>query len=125
MPGAIPHIIAGFTLFIVGKFYYNDYLSEKNEIARNITLFLTCLFFSTIIDFVLIIYYLTKILPFDTMWPIHYLVHIIFLLFGILFFVINNTIFNLKIKPLINMAMICIFVHLIMDFFIPEYGIFI
>jgi len=58
MPGAIPHLIAGFALFIIGRYYYKNFFNENNKSIKLSLLLFASLLFSISIDFLLILYYL-------------------------------------------------------------------
>ena len=123
MPGALPHIFAGSIMYFIGRYYYKFFFESADKSKERIILFVSCLFFSTIPDFVLAFYYTTHTFPFDLMWPLHSLVHMILLFFAfflLLFLTVNN---KIKKKPIWIIGMWCIILHVIMDFFIPDSGI--
>ena len=122
MPGAIPHLIAGSTMFIIGRYYYRSYFDGDNKFKEKILLAVVCLSFSILPDFFLLIYYTTHILPFFTFLPFHDFLHIIFSPIAILVLLILKFKVNAKREPILIMGIWCIIIHIIIDLFIPEHG---
>jgi len=122
MPGAIPHLIAGSAMFIIGRYYYRSYFDGDNKFKEKILLAVVCLSFSILPDFFLLIYYTTHILPFFTFLPFHDFLHIIFSPIAILVLLILKFKVNAKREPIWIMGIWCIIIHLIIDLFIPEHG---
>lgn len=125
MPGALPHLLAGCSIYIIGRYYYKNYFGGDNKTKERILLALTCLFCSFIVDFVLIFYYITHFYSFDYLCPIHSFVHFLFLIFAIISLFILIVIENIKRKPILIMGMWAIILHVTMDIFIPDTGIWI
>jgi len=123
MPGELVHITAGFAMFIIGRFYFKSYFNGDDKIKERYFLVIACLFFSCIPDFVLIIYYTTNILPYDTMWPYQTLLHIIFVPIAIVVLLTLKYLVNVKRKPIWIMGMWCILLHISMDLFVPDSSI--
>ena len=122
MPGAIPHLIAGSAMFIIGRYYYRSYFDGDNKFKEKILLAIICLSFSILPDFFLLIYYTTHILPFCTFLPFHDFLHIIFSPLAILILLILKFKANTKREPIWIIGIWCIIIHLIMDLFILEHG---
>jgi len=125
MPGAIPHLIAGISMFIIGRYYFKNYFDKGDKSKKLFLLAGVCISFSFMPDFVLIIYYITNILPFDTMCPYHTLVHLLFIPIAIVFLFSLAYLVELKRKPIWIMGMWSILLHVTMDFIIPDTSIWI
>ena len=125
LPGALPHLLAGCTMYFIGRYHYKEYFGGDSKTKERLLLAVTCLIFSFIADFVLIIYYLTYIYSFDILCPIHSFVHFLFLIFAIISLFILVLIVNIKRKPIWIMGMWTIILHVLMDFVIPDSGIWI
>jgi len=123
LPGALPHLFAGSLMYFIGRYYYRSFFEGDEKSKERIRLFASCLFFSVIPDFVLVFYYTTYFYSFDLMWPLHSLVHILLLFFALLLLFILTFKNNIKKKPFLTMGMCCIILHVTMDFFIPDSGI--
>ena len=124
MPGALPHLFAGCTLYLVGRLYYRNYYQEENITKERFLLFISCLFFTFIVDIVLIFHYLTNLFDIEVMWCLHSLVHNIFFFAAIVSLFIFSLSTKIKRKPIWIMGMWAIILHVIMDFFLPDTGIF-
>jgi len=125
MPGALPHITAGFVMFIIGKYYFKSYFNEDNKFKKLILLAFVCILFSSITDIFLIAHYSTHILPYCTMLPYHNLLHLIFFAIAISVILILKYLGDIKQKPILFMGMLCILLHIVMDLLIPDTGIWI
>jgi len=123
MPGELVHLVAGSAMFIIGRYYFKSYFDGDDKTKERYFLALACLFFSCIPDFVLIIYYTTHILPFDTMWPYQTLVNILFVPIAIVALLTLKYLVNIKRKPIWIMGMWCILLHITMDLFVPDSSI--
>jgi hypothetical protein len=124
MPGFLPHVLAGCTMFIIGRVYYNSYFKSNNKTSDIFLLVVICVSFSIIPDFFLGIYYTTHALPKSVFLTYHdfiskILIPISFIALLILYFI------NVKRKPLWIMGFWCIILHILMDLFIPGMGILI
>jgi len=125
LPGILLHLIAGTSLFLIGEYYFRYKYQKLIERCDHILLFGTCMVFSLIPDITLGLYYVFHISTFETLVVYHYLFQIIlipavFIGIFLLKFVIHPK------KTLIWMfGMFCILLHIVMDFFIPEYGVWI
>ena len=125
MPGFLPHFIAGCSLFIIGRFYYRNYFDGKEKFKERLLLLFVCISFSFIADFFLIIYYTTKILPFNTFLPYHDLVHLLIAPIAIILLLLIKFVIKLKREPIWTMGLIAIILHITMDYFIPDYGVWL
>ena len=124
MPGLLPHLIAGCTIFIIGKYYYRKYFYGDNKIKKLLFLAVVCLSFSFFPDFFLIIYYTTYILPKCQLIIYHNFIHIVFIPIAIVGLLVLY-ILNPKSKPIWIMGFWSIIFHLLMDYFIHTGGFFI
>jgi len=125
MPGAIPHLIAGFSMIGIGRYYFKSYFDDDYKSKKLKLLVFTCLLFSFIPDFVLIIYYTTYILPFNTMCSYHTLVHLFLVPITIVLLFAIKYKTEIKSKPIWIMGMWSILLHITMDFLIEDTGILI
>jgi len=125
MPGALLHLAAGTAMFGIGRFYFKSYFEGDNKTKESILLLVVCLFFSIIPDFFLIIYYTTYILPFEVLLTYHDVVLLISGPIAIVTLLILKYWVNIERKPLLIMGIWCILLHIIMDLFIPDTGIWI
>ncbi len=128
MPGAIPHITAAFTLFIIGRYYFKNYFTENNKYKKLLLLGFTCLLFSTIPDIFLIIYYITNTFSwtsFCAIVPYHNLMHIILFIIGFFGLIFIKFFTNIKSKPIWIMGMWALLLHITMDLLIPDTSIWI
>ena len=121
MPGAIPHLIAGSIMFIIGRYYFKSYFDKKDKIL----LAIVCLIFSCLPDSFLAIYYTTHILSFEELLQYHILAHIIFTPLAVVGLLILRYMMDVKRKPVWIMGLWCILLHIVMDMFIPEGGVLI
>ena len=120
MPGALVHLTTGFIMFFIGKYYFRNYFQGEKKTKEKILLLLTCIFFSSIADIVLIIYYTTYILPYCTLLPYHNLIHLFLFPITITTLFIITYIVETKRKPIWIMGMWCLLLHLLMDLIIPD-----
>ncbi len=122
MPGAIPHLFAGFVMFGVGLLVFNIYLKGRGR--EKLYLLLICLLFSCIPDFFLVLYYLFGLFSRDVLMPYHVLFHSVFtpvfLVILVLLFVVD-----VKRKPIWIMGCLCVLLHVGMDMVIHEGGLWI
>jgi hypothetical protein len=123
MPGVIFHLTAGSIMAFIGGFYFKNYFENNDKIKELILLISSCLFFSVLPDFVLIIYYLTHMSPFCTAIFYHNLIFLISAPLVILGFLILRYWINIKRKPILVMGLWCILLHIIMDLLIEESSI--
>jgi len=125
MPGFFPHLIAGFALFLSGRFIFRSYFEEKNKTKDSFILLIVCLVFTFIPDMFLIIYYVVHLLPFRTLVNYHIFTHLIIIPIAIVALIIINFLTDIKRKPIWTMGLISIIVHIIMDLFISDTSIWI
>ena len=72
MPGVLLHVMAGSTMFIIGRYYFKSYFDGDNKTRERLLLAVVCLSFSLLPDFFLGIYYMTHILPYEILLSYHY-----------------------------------------------------
>ena len=125
MPGVLPHIIVGFALFIIGRYYYENFFNENDKSIKLSLLLFAILLFSIITDFLLILYYLNLTNEFS--WsskydalPYHNFLHIILFIFALVGLIAIKYFSHIKNKPIWIMGMYAILVHITMDLFLPE-----
>jgi hypothetical protein len=58
MPGALIHLAAGATLYLIGRLAFKNYFTGEQKRKNNLLLLLICLVFSMVPDFFMGIYYL-------------------------------------------------------------------
>jgi hypothetical protein len=122
MPGAIPHLVAGGAMFIIGRLYYSSYFDGKEKFKERLLLAGVCLIFSLIPDFILAIYYTTNFSEFCTLLPIHNFVHLIFSPVAIIILIILKLKLNVKREPVWIIGLWCIIIHVVMDLIIQEHS---
>jgi hypothetical protein len=125
MPSVLPHVIAGCLMFIIGKYHFKSYFDGEDKTKERFLLLLVCLSFSFLPDFILIIYYGTRTSPYDIAFMIHSFVHFITFLMAIIIIIYLKYEINVKRRPIWIMGMFSIILHVLMDLFIPEYGLWI
>lgn len=126
MPGPIPHLIAGCTLFVIGRYYYRSYFDDNTN--DKLLLAIVCIIFSFIPDIFLIIYYssfipniflgidfTSNIFSKDMFKPYHNLSHLVLYPVAIAGLIIVRYVVNPKRKPIWIMGLWAIIVHLTMD----------
>lgn len=128
MAGLVIHLIAGSTLYLIGRYHFRTYFNADQRTTENLLLLGVCLIFSVLPDFFLAIYYTTHLLPFRILMSYQMFNHalLIPLAIGILILLIYKV--DIKRKPLWIMGIWALTLHLIMDFFTHffniDYGIF-
>lgn len=122
MPGLIPHLIAGISLYFMGIFYFRSYFKENNN---KILLAVVCITFSIIPDVFLGIYYTTNLLSFKTLLPYHVFTHIILTPIAIIIFTILLLRFDTKRKPIWIIGILALLLHIVMDLLMHETNLFI
>ena len=120
MPGAIPHLIIGSLMFIIGSYYFKSYFDGDNKIQKLFLVLVVCLSFSVLPDFFLIIYYTTYIFPIEVFLQYHNFVYLISGPIAIISLIILKYGINIRTKPIWIMGMWCIILHIIMDLFLPH-----
>lgn len=123
MPGVLPHLMAGIVLYFIGRIYFKDYF--KNKIRKRVFLVVVCLSFSLLPDVFLGIYYSTHVFSFGTLVFYHNLISFVF--FPIAFILLFLLIFwkSFSSRPVWIMGLFAVVVHVFMDLFIDEFGVFI
>ena len=125
MPGALPHLLAGSAMFIIGRYYFRRYFDGDNKTKELILLAIVCLICSLLPDIILVIYYTTHISPFETLLPYHDFLHLIFTPIAIAILLTLKYIVNTKRGTIWVMGLWAIILHIIMDLFIQEHGVWI
>ena len=123
MPTIIPHFAAGCALFIIGRFYFKDYFDGKDKTGERYYLFCVCVICSFIPDFILVFYYTTKIYSYETWSPYHIFAHYILGLVAVILLLALKYRIDVKRKPLWIMGLWAILLHVVMDMFVPESGV--
>jgi hypothetical protein len=131
MPGFLSHVLAGGLMFFVGRFYFKSYFDGKN--LDKLLLAVVCLFFSLIIDFFLGVYYgsiflagsyFGDFLVSDVFFVFHDFFHVfmfflaVFGLFSLRFLV------DIQRRPIWLMGFYTVILHISMDVFIEETGLY-
>jgi hypothetical protein len=125
MPGAIPHVIAGCIMYIIGRYHFCGYFNGEDKTKERYLLLLVCLSFGFIPDFIVIIYYFIGTHPSGAIFILHTFIHFIFLLMALVILIHLQYGFKIEREPIWIMGMWSIILHVIMDLFIPEYGIWV
>jgi len=117
MPGVIPHLIAGSILFVIGRYYFRNYFEGEHKTKEQFLLAGVCLFFSIIPDFFLGIYYITHLLPRETLINYHQFTHLILtpLAIGVLILLLFRV--DIQRKHIWILIVWSMVLHLAMDFF--------
>ncbi len=123
MPGLIPHLIAGFSLFSIGRLLLKSSLSDSQKIKEQTLLLFICVLTSVIPDIIFGIYYTTNLLSYDVLLPYHIKLHYILTPIFIIIFIFLTSI-NPKRKLIWIMGINAIIIHVVMDQFIEEEGFF-
>ena len=125
MPGIIPHLATGVGFYLIGEVYYKYASKKKINTGDHVLLLGVCLIFSLIPDFPLGLYYIFNLQPKEVLLEYHVFLHqiitpISLIILGVLFFLRKN-----KRAPIFMLGMICIIVHVIMDLYIHEGGLWL
>jgi hypothetical protein len=118
-------MIAGLCIFAIGEAYYKFISKKQINKADHLLLLGVCYVFSLIPDFPLGIYYIFHIFSPSVLYDYHSFIHQI--ISPICLVVLIALIFIRKNKrtPIWILGMICIIVHVIMDLYIHEGGLWI
>ena len=119
MPGVIPHLVAGFAMFFIGLFCFRKYFADKNA-SEKMLLLGVCLLFSCVPDFFGGLYHVFHLLPFETVEPYHFSLHLIITPVSLVVLLLLKFKFDVKREPIWVMGFCCIVVHIVMDLFINE-----
>jgi len=122
MPGLIPHLIAGFALYLIGRYSFRKYFDGAQKNKERILLLFICLLTSVVPDAFLGFYYATNLLPFQTLLPYHVTTHLIITPIAVIIFLLL-IIIDSKRKPIWFLGICSIVLHIIMDQFIQEIGV--
>ena len=125
MAGLLPHLIAGCTLYLIGRYYYRAYFEGDDKTKKQISLAIVCLALSIIPDIFLGTYYTTHILSFDTLMPYQIFAHFILIPIAIVILALLLFRFDTKRKPIWTMGIAALALHFLMDLFLEEAGLFI
>lgn len=120
MPGAITHIIAGFSLSIIGIYYYKSYFNDENKYKKILFITFICIAFSIIPDIFLITYYITNLFTFCTFIPYHDALHRILFVAAIIGLIFIHFSSKIKNKPIWTMGMFALILHFIIDLILPD-----
>ncbi|HEC81974.1 MAG TPA: hypothetical protein ENI42_06085 [Thermoplasmatales archaeon] len=122
MPGAIPHIMAGSIVFIIGRYYFKSYFDDTKE---KMFLAIVCLFFSCLPDSFLAVYYTTHLLPFETLLRYHVFAHIVFTPLAVGGLLVLKYKVDVKRRSIWVIGLWCIVLHIVMDVVVPESGVWV
>lgn len=125
MPGIIPHLLAGTGIFLVGEFYFHYKSKDHHPLSDHVLLLGITLFFSLFPDFPLGLYYMFNIHPLEILMEYHTLLHTIITPLSIVGLLVIKYIINAKREPIWIMGIICILIHIMMDTYIHEGGLWI
>ncbi len=123
MPGFFPHFIMGHAVFLVGvailKKTWNQILTRNYLLL----LYIVCISASIIPDFPLGIYIVFHIGSRPQLLPIHAYVHQIITPIAFALFLVLSLITEQKKRPIWALGLVCILIHVLMDYLIEEMGI--
>jgi membrane-bound metal-dependent hydrolase YbcI (DUF457 family) len=123
MATVLPHFFAGLAMFIIGRSFYKEYFEEKDNFKEHLFLLFVCLSFSFLPDIILIAHYTTKVSSYATLSPYHTIIHIIIVPTSIMLLIILKYKIEVKREPIWIMGLWSLILHVIMDFLIPEQGL--
>jgi len=123
MGGVLVHLCAGLLISIVAILYYRKYF-EKNEELLFILPFIA-VWFSVFPDVFLGLYYILGISTFPVAVGIHMMAHTIFFVVSLVAVILLKFRIDIPNEPLFVIVFVSMVVHIIMDFFVPEMGIWI
>lgn len=125
MPGFIPHFIAGNAMFLIGSYVIQNHTSLELTRKKHVLFYLICIATSIIPDFPLALYYAFHIGSYELLVQPHATLHYIISPLAVVFFITLNFIFPVKNKPIWIFGILCILLHIILDSFIQETGVWI
>jgi hypothetical protein len=125
MTGVIPHLIVGIGLFGVGEIYYKRKSLVQISTGNHILLAMVCLGFSIIPDFPLGLYYIFHINSFEILLSYHVILHTILTPISLIGLVLLKFIINTKSEPIWTLGLLAIIIHITMDLYIHEGGLWI
>ena len=125
MPGIIPHLLAGTGMFLIGEFYFHFKSKDNHPLSDHISLLAVTLFFSLFPDFPLGLYYVFGIYSTKILMEYHVFLHTIITPLSLVGLLIIKYVLNTKREPIWIMGIICILIHITMDAYIHEGGIWI
>lgn len=125
MPGIIPHLLAGSSMFLVGEFYFKYKSKITHPPIDHMLLLGVTLFFSLFPDFPLGIYYMFNLYSPEILMDYHITLHTIITPLSITGLLIIKYVVNTKKEPIWIMGIICILIHITMDTYIHEGGLWI
>ncbi len=125
MPGIIPHLIAGTCMFLVGEYYLHYKAKDQHPPRDHILLLGGTLFFSLFPDFPLGLYYIFNLAPREVLMQYHIVLHAIITPIALTIFVIVAFFVKSKRKSFWLVGILCILIHIVMDAFIHEGGIWL
>ena len=125
MPGEIIHLFTGVGIFIVAEFYLK--YKFKNDIKKrdHVLLFVVSIIFSVIPDFPLGLYYIFNISSKQVLLMYHILLHQIITPVSFVLLLFLLLVKKSKTSIIWIVGLICILVHIAMDLYIHEGGIWI
>jgi hypothetical protein len=125
MPGIIPHLLVGISLFLVGEFYFKIKTKEDIPLINHGLLGTVCVCFSFLPDFPLALFYVFHIYSFDV--GVIFQEQFINLItpLSLISLILIKYIISTKREPIWMMGPIAILLHVIMDIHIEENGIWI
>jgi len=125
MPGIIPHLLAGAGMFLIGEFYFHYKSKITHPSVDHVLLLGVTLFFSLFPDFPLGLYYVFNLYSRQILMEYHNLLHILVTPLSLAGLIIIRYVVKTKKEPIWIMGIICILIHVTMDAYIHEGGIWI
>ncbi len=121
MAGVLYHLLAGSALALIGRYYYNTTFDGEHRLKERLYLIGTCLFLSVFPDMFigLKIFFGTETMQF------HLLLHVIALPISVFFLLMLHFYIDIKDEPIMVMGFISIVLHIILDYFVEEIGMFL
>ncbi|MEF8848992.1 MAG: hypothetical protein V5A68_07670 [Candidatus Thermoplasmatota archaeon] len=123
MPGFLVHLSAGIGLFALGSLILKSFYDDGWNRFNVFLLLAVCIVFSIIPDFPLGLYYIFDFSTFTVLCGYHSLLHKIVSPVAILGFVFLHFKFNSKREVIWFMGVASVLIHIVMDMFIQEHGV--
>jgi hypothetical protein len=123
MPGVLTHLTAGIIIFAFSSLILKKIYNEKYTRLNLFLLGGVCIVFSIVPDFPLGLYYALGLFSYDSLLEYHILVHKIISPVAIVGFLLLRFSVNMKREFIWEIGIFCIIVHVVMDMFIQDHGI--
>lgn len=120
MPGAIPHLITGSVLYLIGRVSFRAYFRDDQKHKKELLLAVVCLVFGILPDFFLGLYYTIHLEPFKVLMSYQVFTHFILTPIAVGALFLLAFLFDTKRRPIWFMGTVALVLHVIMDLLITE-----